>query len=346
MPPPYHKRRQGLKDRTPRAGVPLPGVGGYDYPRGPFGATGFPGSTPAARKTKTQGPDGRKDTQQTPTQVQAEWTGPEFQNPWPVEVPKPQPSYSQNPFRPGNAPQRGNRFLRGNGSPRQAFARTGEETASEHRMTPVIGLPVGTQPKSVRNTVAQRWKAQPQLWRTYRASPNPGKTGAVLNAPASQHPGTFVYGHPDGKPVPGMQANPGFPPMVTVQSRYYSLEGNQEGYAMNRAEAFTKGGTPAPYPSSYTFYVGNLHLRGGRLTGDRYFGNLSEQQQIGLPTDAYGIARARGPRHRPVRFESPEPWTQNYYDVSGDDSTPPDMVHVSPVAPSRRARSTARPRRG
>jgi len=302
MPPPYAKRRAGLKPRTSRAGVPQPGVGGYDYPRGPFGATGFPGSTPAARTTHTQTADGRRERQLTASGNQAQWA---------------------------LLPTR-----RGDGTPRQPRARTGEETAVERRMTPVIGLPVGSPPKNVRNTIAQRWKADPLLWRAYRASPNPGKTGATLTGRAINHPGTMIYGEPDGVPVAGMRSNPGFPPEVTVQSRFVSAEGNFEGYAMDRPLEFSRGGV-AGYPDSYVRSTGVHHLRGGRLTGQRYFGALDEQQQIGLPTDAYGISRARGPRHRPVRFEQPPSWSANYYDVAPGTAEPADLIHQSPSRGAR-----------
>jgi hypothetical protein len=308
MPGTYSKRRHGLKPKSPRAGVPLPGVGGYDYPRGPFGATGFPGSTPAARTTHTQTADGRRDRQLTASGNQAEWA---------------------------LLPPR-----RADGTPRQPRARTGAETSSEHRMTPVIGGAPGSQ--NVRNSIAQRYKARPALWRGYRPSPNPGKTGARLNGPSQTHPGTMVYGHPDGVPVPGMASNPGFPPEVTVQSRFVSAEGSQEGYAMDRDLAFARGGV-AGYPSSFVAFTGNQHLRGGRLTGERYFGAIQDQQEIGLPSDAYGIARARGPRHRPVRFEQPQPWSANYYDNPPDtaSSQAADMIHQSPSRP-RSGRSVRR----
>ena len=335
MPDTYTKRRGGLKPKTPRAGVPLPGMGGYDYPRGPYGATGFPGSTPAARQVHPQTADGRKDRQLTATGIRARDTGPEFGDPGPVEVPKPQPSYGQVRFRPGTAPRPGNRFRRPDGTSRQPASRTGAETAGERRMTPVIGRPAGSASKNVRNSYAQRYKADPLEVRGYRAAPNPGKTGAALNGQSQYHPGNFVYGNPDGKPVPGMPSNPGAQPEVTVQSRYVSPEGSMEGYAMDRALRFARGGV-AGYPDSYVSSTGVHHLRGARLTGERYFGALDDQARIGLPGDAYGIARARGPRHRPVRFEAPEPWTANYYDVPADQSSSaPDMIHAAPGRPPR-----------
>ena len=333
MPGQTVKRRTGLKDKSPRAGVPLPGLGGYDYPRGQYGATGFPGSAPASPRTHTQTADGRLDRQLTTTAIWARDTGPEALDVTPVRTNKPQPSYSDVEFIPGTL-QPGSRFIRGNGTPRQPRARQMRSTSPEQRMTPVIGGAPGSQ--NVRNQIAQRYKARPELVRAYRASPNPGKTGARLDGLAINHPGTMVHGHPDGVPVAGMRSNPGMtPPLVTVQSRFVSAEGAQEAYAVNRPLLFTKGGTPAPYPPGYQ---GNVHLRGARMDGMRYVGALAEQQRIGLASDAYGLSRARGPRHRPVSFEQPEPWTANFRDVPPEGRPPADMIRQSPPRPrSRRA---------
>jgi len=299
------KRRSGL-GKAPRAALPEPGIGGYDYPRGPFGATGFPGSTPASKRTHSQGPDGRDDRQLTVSGAQAEWAA---------------------------LPSR-----RANGTPRQPRARQMRSTAPETRMVPVSALPPGSQ--NVRNQVAHRYKAVPGQIHRYQPASNPGKNADRLNAPSQYHPTVQVHGHPDGKPVPGMDSNPGQSNAVYVPSRYVSHEGGQEGYAVNRPLLFAKGGTPAAYPP---WYKGNEHLRGGRLTGQRYFGPLAHQQHIGLSSDSYGIARARGPRHRPVRFEQPPPWTANYYDTAPQPAQPADMIHRSP---SRGRPHAARPRRG
>lgn len=331
MPAQTTKRRYGLKAKSPRPGVPLPGLGGYDYPRGPYGATGFPGSTPAATPTHTQTVQGRKDRQLTPTQVWVRDTGPHAADVGPVRVPRPQPSYSEVEFIPGTTDP-ASTYVRPDGSPRLPRARQMRSTSAERRMTPVIGGAPGSQ--NVRNQVAQRYKARPGDLHTYRAAPNPGKTGARLDGVSQYHPGQMVHGDPDGKPIPGMASQPGAPPGVTVPSRFVSAEGSMEGYAMDRPLQFDKGGV-AGYPSSYTRFTGNQHPRGGRLTGQRYFGDRADQAQIGLPSDAYGIARARGPRHRPVRFEQPAPWTVNYYDTAPEDATAQaaDMIHVSPTRP-------------
>src|SRR5215471_2373594 len=183
MPAQHHPRRGGLARSPRREGLPRPGIGGYSYPRGPFGATGFPGSTPAAlgRIAHRQTPDGRRDRQLGATGAQVRDTGPEFQDPDPWRVPKPQPSPGQVRFRPGGAPDRDNRFLRGNGSPRLPRARSDAHTTGpERRMDPRIGaLAPGAKP-AVRNSVAQRYKAVPGQWREYRPAANPGKTGARI----------------------------------------------------------------------------------------------------------------------------------------------------------------------
>lgn len=335
--PAQHRRSRGLATSPRASALPMPGISGYAYPRGPFGASGFPGSTPASRKTKGQGRDGRKDPSYqgrptiTATGIRARDTGPEFDNPATREVPRPQTSYGQVRFRPGTSPRAGNTYIAPSGLPRNPKARRLDlTTGPEHRMTPVFDVPMEV--KTIRNDRAQRWKAAPGQIRDYRPSPNPGHTGAQLDGPSQFHPGQMVHGHPDGKPIPGS------PGTVTVLSRaVFGLDAeSSDYYAMNREERFTKGGTPAPYPA---WYRGDRHLRGGRLTGQRYFGDIEDQQQIGLPTDAYGISRARGPRHRPVRFEQPPSWSANYYDAPAPaGATSPDLVHQSPSGPRNRQR--------
>ena len=117
---------------------------------------------------------------------------------------------------------------------------------------------------------------------------------------------------------------------------------------MDRPMLLAKGGTPPAQPHGAA-----PHIRGGRYDGTRYFGALDDQAKIGLPSDSYGIKRARGPNHRPVRFEQPPPWTANYYDVPPDQGDPaPDMIHRAPTATrkatvsSRGGGGTPRGRRG
>lgn len=63
----------GGKSAAPKDSEPLPGQGGYTIPRGPYGATGYPGSTPAAPKTHSQDPEENKLGRETVTENQAEW---------------------------------------------------------------------------------------------------------------------------------------------------------------------------------------------------------------------------------------------------------------------------------
>ena len=304
------RRNRKLKGVPRVAPVPLPGVGGYDYPRGPYGATGFPGSTPATLTATghTQArPEGARGLRQlSPTANQAEWAA------LPVRLPSGEP---QEP-------------------PARRKALT---TGPEQRSIPQIGGAPGSQ--NVRNTIAQRYKARPELIRAYRPAPNPGKTGARLTGASQYHPGQPIYGDPDGSVIPGMPYNPdGTPPQVMVQSRFTEYEGgSQEGYAMNRPMLFAKGGTPAAIPQGAA-----PHIRGGRYDGTRYFGEISEQQRIGSPRDSYGIRRARGPNHRPVSFTQPTPWAANYYDVAPEPDTVADMIHTSPPAPAARQTTTVR----
>ena len=358
MPAQSHPRRAGLKRGTGRGGLTRPGEGGYDYPRGPYGATGFPGSTPAAlrRVRHSQLADGRDDPQflGVPTsdtsQLEQQWATvprrtrqastyrggePELvRNDLTAQRPK-------SPWRPtpGVGPPENGRAAGWDFPARKKRLSTGPE----RRETPIIGaLTSMGQRKQVRNDYAVRYKADPLAVREYRVSPNPGKTGARLMGPSQYHPGTIVYGDPDGGPIPAMPFNPGMtPPTVTVQSRFFSAEGAQEGYAMDRPMVFTKGGLPPAQPRG-----ADPHIRGARMSGQRYFGDLADQARIGLDSDAYGLSRRRGPRHRPVRFTMPSPRSTNFYDVPGHEGTEaPDMVFRSPVA-STRAHRSRRPRRG
>jgi hypothetical protein len=320
-------------------------VTGYAYPPGRWGQTGYPGSTPAARPTHTQGASGRKDPNYlnrptiTASGIRARDTGPEFNDPGPVEVPRPQPPYSRQRFRPGTSPEPGNTFISPSGAPRRPKARNQRlATGFERRMSPVIGLFGMTEPKNVRNTTAQDWKAVPGQVRAYKPAANPGKTGAHLNGPSFYHPTQNVRGTQDGAPIPGItHALDGAEVNVLDRAVFGDTAETSSYYAMNRPAVFSKLGYPAFPPG----YEGDYHIRGGRYDGTRYFGPLEDQQEIGLPSDAYGRHRALGPNHRPVRFSLPAPWTANYYDVAAPaGATSPDMIHQSAGQPPGRPRTT------
>jgi hypothetical protein len=296
--------------RRPRRGNPLPGVGGYDYPRGPYGATGFPGSTPAAPPTHPQTPDGQRGARQTGGQQQAavpQWTPSQNQSEW------------NRFYGPDGLPYNPRaRIVSSKGTPQRAAVPNNQDT--ERRTSPAINhVPPGGQ--KLRNTVAQRIHAVPGPVRSYLSSPNPGKNGGQpardRSAGFDQDAGVTLGGEPS---------------TVMVSSRYVAHP-DQDGYSVQRPIPLRV----AAFPPGYS---GDYHIRGGRLTGERYFGALDDQQRIGLPSDAYGIARRRGPNHRPVRFEVPPPWAQNFYDVSPSaDAQPVDMVYRSPGRPRRSGKS-------
>lgn len=62
----------GGHNRPPETN-PLPGVGGYDMPRGPYGEGGFPGSTPAAPPVHPQTSEGIPQRKLTVSGAQQEW---------------------------------------------------------------------------------------------------------------------------------------------------------------------------------------------------------------------------------------------------------------------------------
>ena len=109
------------------------------------------------------------------------------------------------------------------------------------------------------------------------------------------------------------------------QNRYvYGGEnGGFESYAVDRRIPYKIHERPGGYR-------GNDSVRGADLSGQRYV-MAGKEQTAGLPDGQYGIARKRGPLHRPVRFERPGPWSAHYYDVAPSAGTQaPDMSHESP----------------
>src|SRR5260221_10334691 len=129
MPAQTRKRRTGLKGRSPRAALPEPGIGGYDSPRGPYGKTGFPGSTPASARTHSQGPDGRIDRAPENQPIGGE--------PYADLAGQQREYYDLPPHRPG-------------GDPSQPRARQMRATSPEHRVTPHLRGAPGSQ--NVRDT--------------------------------------------------------------------------------------------------------------------------------------------------------------------------------------------------
>jgi hypothetical protein len=113
---------------------------------------------------------------------------------------------------------------------------------------------------------------------------------------------------------------------VTVPSRFVWDGGGVQTWSVQRQMPYTGRGDGA---------------RGADLNGTRYY---AEGPPVNLNggLGAYGVARLRGPNHRPVYFNEPAPWTSQYYDTTASVGTPdapgpggqaPDAVYVSPEVP-------------
>lgn len=311
MPAQHYPRHGGLKKRSPRRpGVPLPGVGGYDYPRGPYGATGFPGSTPAAPPVHPQDPEGQRGARQTGGEQIShgvpQWTKSQAEQDWARFIGPDGQQYAP--------PARGRRVR---GSP-QRDAEPGNWDAEVRSSPDINHIPPGNEKQ--RNTVYYGGRqAAPWKVREYLSSPNPGKNGGQpardMSAGYDNDAGAVV----GGQPTP-----------VTVMSRLV-LAPDTDGYAVQAPKPLKVHAMP-------DWYRGDRHLRGAILDGTRYTGDVRDQQMRHREGQgSYGIARRRGPNHRPVRFERPGPWTANYYDSAPDQGTQaPDMIHRSP-GPARRS---------
>lgn len=329
----------GGKSRPPDPD-PLPGQGGFDMPPGPYGGSGFPGSTSSTRTFKGKNPravkiraDSNGGFEQalsgTPQVRQSSYRG-DVQSP--VEPPQsprdtpevatPQPLLTQRMQDNSPAEFFGGQPLKTRPgydlagiNPLSGAAQAGghsvrdTETEPTHRW-PVISTDVPGS-ENVRNQIAQRYKNRPGQQHTYRPSPRPDQQGSTSS--------TAMTGAP-----------------VTVQNRFVFAGGGVETYGMERQ---------APYPAHGSSRAG----RGATLTGERYY-------QAGPPSfenagdGMYGVGRLRGPNHRPTMFQEPAPWSTNYYDTTAEVGTTdnpgtpgqtPDMVYMSP-SPGRASNSTGR----
>jgi len=107
------------------------------------------------------------------------------------------------------------------------------------------------------------------------------------------------------------------------------INGGAESYAVDRRIPYRIHARPPGYR-------GDSSVRGGDLSGQRYTMAAAQNLNQG-GNGSFGISRQRGPNHRPVTFTRPGPWSANYYDVAPDTGTnAPNMIHLSPVASSRR----------
>ena len=302
---------------------PLPGVGGYALGEGPYGATGFPGSTAAAPKTHSQALGDSK----LPSRGGVPLRGQEVR----------QVSYRGDervPGAPGSAPRQTPRVrlprsaaaeeLQANDPDREFFG--GQPLKSRPGFADNIGgNPLGRDGKpsdSVRDTETPMVQRQPQIGLNTPGGNNVRNqiTQRVHNPPGQLH--TYLAAPRGELAGEGGGARFQVADSVTVPSRFVFAGGGQQTYFMERRMPYVGGGDGA---------------RGGRLNGTRYYGTGQEDQFLNAGAGSYGYraaGRGGGPK-RPVSFTEPPPWTAGFYDTTPDNPDagqggPGTGVHVSP----------------
>lgn len=174
---------------------------------------------------------------------------------------------------------------------------------------------------SVRDTETPATQRQPVI-----GVGTPG-AGNVRNQVAQR------YKNPAGQPhtyqaaprgdVPGSGPTEALSSPVTVQNRFVFPGGGNQTWSAQREMPYGGRGDGA---------------RGADLNGQRYYA-AGPPQFLNGGQGQYGVARLRGPNHRPTVFAEPAPWSTNYYDTTASTGTPaapgtptqsPDMVYMSP----------------
>lgn len=320
------------KSRPPVDTNPLPGIGGVSTPPGPAGQTGFPGSTKQTRTFQGRNPRAvgvRSDTnggfeQALGDQLQirqasyrgdvrgAATAGPRgtgataSRQPVLTELMQNTPAtfYGGPTLHtvPGNNTAGGQPLA-------EAAAAGGhsqrDTTTPWTQAQPVIGTSTpGAQ--NVRNTRALRYKAVPGQVHTYSSA-------ARGDLPPTNRAGQAV----DGNVNPAAAITP-----VSVPSRFVFDSGGNQTWAVQREMPYAGRGDGA---------------RGADLNGQRYYATGQQTQFWNAGQGDYGIARKQGGDHkRPVSFQTPAPWTANFYDttqgVAQETTTQaPNMIYVSPT---------------
>jgi hypothetical protein len=298
-------------------GRPGAGEGGYTYPRGPMGQTGYPGSTPQAPQTKSQEPgDGDRKL------------GPPRRNRHGVNrTPNPNPDIidpdsgggqglqqdvsanqaawaSQPPRMPSGEPLQPPAMITGTGTEADR-----DYTVTRHiaGSAPVLGRGVpGNQ--NQRNT---RYYGGRQAAAGLQSSAAFNGAGPGLPAPVQPHV----------SPVPEAGEN-----------RTVLWGGGVQSWEVERQMPLRVHARPAAYH-------GAPSNRGADLSGERYFLSGQPEIQLNAQQGRYGQRKKEGPLHRPTTFSQPAPWSANFYDTSaaeqqGTSKQAADMVYVSP-APAR-----------
>ena len=101
-----------------------------------------------------------------------------------------------------------------------------------------------------------------------------------------------------GQGAGGGRRNLGSP--VSVPSRYVWDQGGVQTWSVQRQMPYGGKGDGA---------------RGASLNGTRYYAE-GPPIAVNAALGSYGVSRLRGPRHRPVYFNEPAPWTSQFYDTT------------------------------
>ncbi len=308
----------------------LAGIGGYGEGPGPAGENGFPGSTSATRTLRGAGPREAKVESDTNTGFDQGFEGTQVfrggrtwseghRNPRDTPfTPTPQPravgSLRRNPgewF--GGLPMRSDQVAPADhvigANPLEGAAAAGghstydTETPRTSRQPDISGSVPGS--ANVRNEYAQRYRNPPGQLHSYASAPRHDVPRGQLAEP----------GNGGGRR--------GFSVPVMVPSRWLWPGGGVQTWSVQRQMPYSGRGDGA---------------RGADLNGTRYY-ESGPPVAVNAGLGAYGVARLRGPNHRPVSFTEPAPWSAQYYDTTasvgtteapGPGGQAPGAVYTSP----------------
>jgi hypothetical protein len=312
----------------------LAGLGGDKQGPGPAGQSGRPGTTSATRTFKGVSPRDVKLESDTNVGFDQGFDGVQWrqggrpyaegwENPRDTpEQPTPRPRtiavlrqspaewYGGLPMYSDQVPQRVDTVGGNPLSIAQAYgghSTYDTETPRTQRQPDISGNVPGS--NNVRNTIALRWQNPPGIMHTYKSAPRPDQNPKV-----------------DGESGAGGGAW-SWTDLVTVISRYKwaGTSGGVQTWSVERQMPYGAGRGDG--------------ARGADLNGTRYYAE-GPPINVNGGQGSYGIARLRGPNHRPVFFTEPAPWTAQFYDTTADVGTAdapgpntqvPNLVYTSPT---------------
>jgi hypothetical protein len=303
---------------TPDPNRPGAGEGGYTYPRGPMGQTGYPGSAPQAPPTKSQVPGDGDRKLGPPRRVRHRAN---ITISAPDDVIGPEDGGGQGLQQDVTANQ-------------QAWAAQPPRAPSgQPQQPPAIITGTGTEADRDYTTVRHIAATAPQLGtgipgnQNQRNSRYYGGRQAAAGLPSSP---AYNGGGPFPAPV-----QPDLDPVAEAgENRFVYQGGGVQSWEVERDIPLRVHARPAAY-------TGAPSNRGADLSGERAFWTGLPEIQVNAGAGKYGQRKKEGPLHRPTTFRQPAPWSANFYDTSaaeqqGTQKQAADMVYVSP-APARSA---------